>query len=158
RLLDECPEDLRGWEWHYLNRLCRVDPVVLRTPSQIHAAAFHPGGEQVAAACDDGTVKVLDARSGKELQRLRVPGTDVLSVAVRPPDGRYLAAASTDKKVRLWDLATGEVVFPRPGHVGDLEGMKYTVAFSPDGRLLVAGGEDGIVTVWDAADGREVHR
>ena len=26
-LLDECPEDLREWEWHYLMRLCRVEPV-----------------------------------------------------------------------------------------------------------------------------------
>jgi WD40 repeat protein/serine/threonine protein kinase len=158
QLLDECPEDLREWEWYYLKRLCRVDPVVLRYTSEIHCAAFHPGGEQVAAACADGTVKVLDARSGKVLQTLRVPGTYFFSVAFRPPDGRYLAAASADKWVRLWDWATGQVVFQRTGHVGDYTGMTYTVAFSPDGRLLVAGGEDGIATVWDAAGGREVHR
>jgi WD40 repeat protein len=157
-LLDECPEDLRGWEWDYLRRLCRVDPVVLRNKSEIHGVAFHPGGEQVAAACADGTVKVLDARSGKVLQTLYVPGTYVFSVAFRPPDGRYLASASADRTVRLWDLATGQPVFQRPGHVGDYTGMAQAVAFSPDGRLLVAGGDDGIATVWDAADGREVHR
>ena len=26
QLLDECPEDLRQWEWYYLMRLCRVEP------------------------------------------------------------------------------------------------------------------------------------
>ena len=103
-------------------------------------------------------MKVFDARSGKVLQTLRVPGTYVFSVAFRPPDGRYLAAASADRTVRLWDLATGQEVFQRPGHVGDYTGMAHAVAFSPDGRHLVAGGEDGIATVWDAADGRAVHR
>src|SRR5262249_30596226 len=49
QLLDECPEDLREWEWYYLKRLCRVDPFILRDTSEIHCAAFHPGGEQVAA-------------------------------------------------------------------------------------------------------------
>ena len=28
-LPDECPEGLRQWEWYYLKRLCRVEPVVL---------------------------------------------------------------------------------------------------------------------------------
>jgi eukaryotic-like serine/threonine-protein kinase len=158
QLLDECPVDLREWEWYYLKRLCRVDPVVLRDTSEIHCAAFHPGGEQVAAACADGTVKVFDARSGKVLQTLRVPGTYCFSVAFRPPDGRYLASASADRTVRLWDLATGDEVFQRPGHVGDYTGMAHAVAFSPDGRHLVAGSDDGMATVWDAADGREVHR
>src|SRR5262249_38316553 len=30
KLLGECPEDLRGWEWRCLMRLCRVEPVVMR--------------------------------------------------------------------------------------------------------------------------------
>ena len=29
-LLDECPPGLRQWEWYYLERLCRVEPVILR--------------------------------------------------------------------------------------------------------------------------------
>jgi eukaryotic-like serine/threonine-protein kinase len=159
KYLDDCPEDLRQWEWRYLKRLCHVDPVVLRTTSEIYAVAFHPRDDLIAAACDDGTVKVLDARSGKELQALCVPDTYFFSVAFRPPDGRYLAAASNDKKVRVWDWATGELAFrPLPGHVGDYTGMKYTVAFSPDGRYLVAGAEDGFATVWDAANGQPVRQ
>src|SRR5262249_55905146 len=160
KLLDDCPEDLRQWEWYYLKRLCRFDPVVLRDTSEIHCAAFHPDGEQVAAACDDGTVKVFDVRSGKVLQTLRGhrTGAHVFSVAFRPPDGRYLASAGDDRTVRLWDLSTGHEVFSLPGHMGDYTGMAHAVAFSPDGRHLVAGSDDGVAIVWDAADGREVYR
>ena len=157
QLLGECPEDLRDWEWHYLMRLCRVEPVIIRDTAEFRSVAFHPGGEQLAAACGDGTVKILDARTGKLIKNLRGHTSDVFSVA-QSSDGRRLASASADRTVRLWDLATGEEVFERPGHVGDYAGMAYAVAFSPDGRQLVAGGEDGIATIWNVADGSEVHR
>jgi WD40 repeat protein len=86
-------------------------------------------------------VKILEARTGKLIQTLRGHVSDVFSVTFSS-DGRHLASASADRTVRLWDVATGQEVFPpRPGHVGDLAGMDYAVAFSPDGRQLVAGGE-----------------
>ena len=47
-LLGECPEDLRQWEWHYLMRLCRVEPVILRDTVEVHSVAIHPDGEQLA--------------------------------------------------------------------------------------------------------------
>src|SRR3989304_1643150 len=34
QLLGECPEDLREWEWFYLMRLCRVEPVVIRDTAE----------------------------------------------------------------------------------------------------------------------------
>jgi WD40 repeat protein len=157
QLLGECPKDLRDWEWHYLMRLCRVEPVILRDTAEIRSVVFHPGGEQLAAACGDGTVKILDARTGKLIHTLHRHESDVFSVA-QSSDGRHLVSASADRTIRLWDVATGREVFQRPGHVGDYAGMAYAVAFSPDGRHLVAGGEDGIATIWDATDGREVHR
>ncbi|HEX9564619.1 MAG TPA: WD40 repeat domain-containing serine/threonine-protein kinase, partial [Gemmatimonadaceae bacterium] len=157
QLLGECPEDLREWEWHYLMRLCRVEPVILRDTAEVRSVVFHPDGEQLAAACADGNVKIFDARTGKLIKTLRGHDSDVFSVA-QSSDGRHLASASTDRTVRLWDGATGQEVFKHPGHVGDYAGMAYAVAFSPDGRHLVAGGEDGIATIWDVADGREVHR
>jgi WD40 repeat protein/serine/threonine protein kinase len=158
KLLDDCPEDLREWEWHYLKRLCRVEPLVLRDTADVNSVAFRPDGDQIAAACGDGTVKVWDLKTSKVVQTLRGHKSYVFSVAFRPPDGRYLASASADRTVRVWDLTTGAKVFECGGHLGEFNGMAYAVAFSPDGRHLFAGSEDGRAILWDAADGREVRR
>jgi WD40 repeat protein/tRNA A-37 threonylcarbamoyl transferase component Bud32 len=161
-LLGDCPSDLRDWEWDYLMRLCRVEPMVLKATAEVHGVAFRPDGEQIAAACQDGTVKVLDSWTGRVVQTLPDHGAAVFGVAFGP-DGRHLAVASEDRSIRLLDLATGREVFRRAGQVGDSQGLAYSVAFSPDGRRLVAGSEVvgsevGLAVVWNVADGSEVCR
>src|SRR5262249_29048604 len=118
-LLDDCPQGLRQWEWHYLKRLCRAEPVVLRDRAHLHGMAFHPGGRLLAAGGGDGTVKIWDWRTGRVIQRLPGHRGFVSSVAFRPPDGRYLASAGADQAVMLWDATTGREVFRRKGPPGD---------------------------------------
>ena len=43
KLLEECPEDLREWEWHYLMRLCRIEPLVLRDKTEVQRRGVQPG-------------------------------------------------------------------------------------------------------------------
>src|SRR5262249_11858464 len=57
------------------------------------------------------------------------------------------ASGGWDRKVRLWDAATGEpwATLPHPGVVWDL-------AFGPDGRWLVSGtSADNRLRIWDVA-------
>jgi WD40 repeat protein len=156
-LLGECPDELRDWEWYYLDRYCRIEPLVLRDTNDVHAVSFHPDGDRVAVGCADGTIKIWDLNTGEVVQTL--PGHEryVFSVAFSSHPQR-LASASADRTIRVWDLATGKEVFRRTGHTGDYAGMSHMVALSTDGQLVVAGGEDGFATIWDATDGREVHR
>src|SRR5206468_8876352 len=49
RALHDCPQDLREWEWHYLMRLCRVDPLVIRDTTEVNGVAFSPDGERFAS-------------------------------------------------------------------------------------------------------------
>ena len=146
--LDKCPAELRQWEWHYLNRLCRVEPVVLRDKTEVNSLAFSPGGERIASAVGDGTVKVWDNRTNKVIQALAAHPDSVYSVVFHP-DGKHLASVGADRKVKVWDLTTGHTVFTRPSDAADHNrGTAYVVAFSPDGRRLAAG-NDGAVNVWD---------
>jgi eukaryotic-like serine/threonine-protein kinase len=155
-LLAACPEDLRGWEWHYLMRLCRVEPLVLRDETEVHGVAFSPDGEQLASAGGDGTVKFWNSRTGKVMQTFQAHTDSAVSVAFHP-DGNHLASHGADWTVKVWDLtATGQAVFTEPCDATRKFGMAYTIAFSPDGRQLAAAA-DGAVKVWDWKNRQLLH-
>jgi hypothetical protein len=61
-LLDSTRTDLRGWEWRFVNRLCRPELLTLRGHTDtVHSASFSPDGSRVATGSHDGTAKVWDA-------------------------------------------------------------------------------------------------
>ncbi len=68
------------------------------------------------------------------------------------PDGRWLATACADRRVRLWDLATGTEIARIEGHRAEV----VRVAFHPDGTWLASTGEDSQVRVWSVPAGEPV--
>jgi WD40 repeat protein/serine/threonine protein kinase len=148
--LEKCPSEQQQWEWRYLKRQCRFEPLVLRNKAEVNSLAFSPGGEWIAGAGGDGTIKVWNSRTGAEVQAFPAHAKSVFSVAFHP-EGRYLASTGADEnggKVKVWDWATGQEKFADLCGADHDRGTAYCVAFSPDGRRLAAG-SGGAVTVWD---------
>src|SRR5262249_12325587 len=154
RALKECPEDLRGWEWHYLMRLCKVEPLVFRDKTEVNGVAFSPDGEFLASAGEDGAVRFWNSRTGNVVKTFNTGTGSVVSVAFHP-DGKHLAFVNA-RQVKVRDWTTGEEVVIGPCDAIRQFGTAYAVAFSPDGRQLAAG-SDGVVRVWDWENRQLLH-
>lgn len=102
--------------------------VAVTTSWRCRTLAYSPDGEQLAAACYDHTVRLLNSRSGNTTRRLDGHG-DLVSAVAFSPEGRTLASASRDGTVRLWDLAAIDR--------DKLEGVFPPYALSADNRTLI---------------------
>jgi WD40 repeat protein len=102
------------------------------------------------------------------MHRLTADPSHVYRVAFAP-DSQTLATGGRDSVVRLWDVATGQLVRSLPGHPSEPryypQDAVGALAFSYDGTRLAAGfgrpglldpGYDQVVKVWDVASWREL--
>jgi WD40 repeat protein/predicted Ser/Thr protein kinase len=111
---------------------------------EVNSATFSPDGGRLVTASRDGTVRVWEAATGREVRTLG-RHTGGAFTAVFSPDGTRIASGGQDRSVRLWDAATGDELIRLPGHASYV----YGLAFSPDGRTLASASGDYTVRLWD---------
>jgi WD40 repeat protein len=97
------------------------------------AIAFSPDGLLLAAGTEDGSVVLLNARTGTQLESLQV-GTGAIDPVSFSPDGRLFVATSSDQTSTLWDVESRK----RLGTSFAVEtGSIPVVRFAPNGDLVI---------------------
>lgn len=85
----------------------------------------------------------------RPLKYLRGHTGAVYDVAISP-DSSWIASASADQTIRIWDIASGDLLFTLTAHVGEVNSL----AFAPNSQppLLASTGQDGTVRLWQWTD------
>ena len=114
----------------------------------ITAIAYSPDGQLLAAAMNDGQIRVWQAADGQPLLSWEGHIGMVMSVAFSP-DSKILASSSSDQTLRLWDAHTGQSLKTLLGHTKGIT----SICFSADGVTLVSGSADHTLRLWDVHTG-----
>jgi WD40 repeat protein len=76
-------------------------PTILPHASGVNSVAFHPGGDLIATASDDGGVRIWHADTGAPAATLKGHTAAVNHIEF-DSSGEYLVSSSNDKTVRIW--------------------------------------------------------
>ncbi len=148
--------DLRSFEWHYLETVTReVAPLFAGHLASVYCFRLSPDGRTAASGGPDGA-RIWDFQTGAQLAHLTTHNSDVNSVEFSP-DGTLLATGGDDQTARIWDTTTWRLL-RTISHAGNVVSCKFT----PDGEILATGERDfhtpagqligeNVVRLWDVA-------
>jgi len=132
-----------------------------------------PSDDTVLTAAPDNTARLWERKTGKEIRRFEVGGTQqpqigqpgAMMMAVPfgrgagsrvaiTPDGKIFAAAVANNTIQLWDVGTGKALRELKGPATGISGL----LFSPNGKALAITGNERTIHLIKTENGDEIRQ
>ncbi|KAJ1720227.1 hypothetical protein LPJ53_005131, partial [Coemansia erecta] len=104
----------------------------------------HPSGDYLGSASYDGSWRLWDIATQKELLLQEGHSREVFALRFQK-DGALVASAGLDGVGRVWDLRSGRSIMELTGHAKEIFGLDW----SPNSYQLASGSADNTVRVFD---------
>ena len=122
----------------------------------VYRTTFNPQNAQVLYINprDKSSFIIMERNKngGKPIKDIIGGHTERINSTAFSPDGKYIATASDDKTIRIWDAETHKMLRIIRGHTLQVS----TAIFSPDGYYIVSASRDQTVRVWDVKSGKQI--
>jgi WD40 repeat protein len=137
--------------------LARLGTLRFRHGGAVLFLAYIDEGKSLITASQDGTVRMWEADSGKEIRRYASPqfAPNMISCAALSPDGERIAVGGQDGAISFYEIASGR-------HIRQVKGNPANgiaaVLFTADGKSVFAKSYDQAIRHWDIAEGKELRK
>jgi WD40 repeat protein len=102
------------------------------------AAAFSPDGTLVVIGARDGTLRLLQAESGKPTRIFNLPTATTIASIALSGDGTQVIAGENGPRIQVWDLSAARLARTIETEIERI----YSLGMSPDGQRVVV--SDGL--------------
>lgn len=132
----------------------QIKAVIIDNPTFISSVNYSNNGLYIATSSYDGTVKIIDSKTGSLIKLLPYQYNEfgVVDLAIFSPDNACVASVHRKNNIiNIWNLKSNRLVTKLVGHRAEIT----SIAFSPKMNLLATGSRDGMIKVWDLQKNRE---
>ena len=129
-------------------------------PVFVPSVAVSPDGKYALTGGTDGTIRLWNISSGKELKRIQAhTGSGGTFYVTFSRDGKYFLSGGADGLLKLWDASSAKEIKTFSALSGNTPGMiTNTVgyaALTSDGKSIISASTDAAIRIWNASSGEE---
>ena len=120
-----------------------------KSSNDVVNTAWSPNNKQFSLGSSNGKIGIFQIDTWDRIQTL-VGHTDYVSKTTWSLDGLFLASASHDGTIRIWNTVTGNLLHT-------LKTDAVAIHFAPNGKYLASAIKGGTVHIWNVSTGKLVH-